>query len=1801
MPGDIGRIPIISLGGCKPLSDIINELPVPQSTHVSIGCRTLLYEPRLVHEAYRCINGDDPRLFSALCSALKSVCTDDLTFQDCPQTKPEETTTYPLLLQALLANATFTRADGYLEANAIRDLNPVYCRKILPASSDDFSGNGVVGAVAGQQENSDRESYCSTRIAPLRISLKKTSITCNASEKPFKSKKTGRRKERPQPNNEIPTPSKDTQRLPSSNGLIDPDSVEEISDCQCVLSDPRESALCTAKVDEKPLSPVLLNLAPAVSSGLINHEHYSSAGTVITPSCPAVREQPVNVIDVSDNFKEAACSASSNVTIQSPLGLTSCLNNVPPSINTDCVKPIGSVAPTTNPENVPTTARRVPDPALSQLFHSAALFHTCQPSVDCEKSGLVVSGGLFDDWLDPSGKSSEAVSVSTNNPTVSTECTYSGSISGPSSVIGNPSTCGQAPHSVGTAFDTSAGVTRSPQSVPSNHSSYPATPGVGFPNVPLSVITSVVTPPSVLAKSAITNSAISSPSIRLFDNPESRPDIHESSVDDQPRTAPHGLAAYLPRSSSLRSQLVNDDPTTGLFFEELRPGSPRSNLSSGWDCSDPRSASASEAGSRPTSTGKGLPRTICSVNDSSARHYNESPLLTKPNRGRFPAGKPRGGGRRRRTEVEELRIWNVNDRGQPGTDRKPENGPPAFTSPLLHELKESTVDKIAASNTTNSALNSGSTIGKRKDVLETAQASEHGLFTEALVERVKRRRQQLEIGAQKQTLQLDVPANRSSEASPSSVSSPLRPSGRCVSSSTFTHTSKYLSIPSTNSEGQLDSADRAPTDNSKSHSTVTTIPYKSRRIRSSESESSPSPSSSALSSVPSNQHDVSISSCPDSVPPLSLEELPSDTPVTRAVNKMVAQPSVQTSSSPLCNNNSKTHEPSQVVMSAYKSCYVPSELRERDCPVLNFSECSDVSSSQFMNEEGHHRPTANSNVNNTTCDDESKTLLPPRLEEITMTSLKTDNKSPDNFRKHGYHTSSVERLPSLVPLISVSSNKAERNKQESVKHTVDKLCHSENHDERYSSETVSMKTDCERESCLTVSDSGITENPRSRSGDRCEETIVVSRQNSTTPSSAPSASYQHDPTKLQSVTSKEVPIDKTSDTSRNVADPIDNNSVTVSEQSTGSIGSSSSPLPGTYGELYGSGQRCLTPSTIPYTHSSGMEDSDPRENDCVPLPGENKRHRNRTSSADSDDLSSCRSSIASERSSSRSKFSSSSPSVTSLLEEDGGHCSADNDSDAERIRSEELTISASALTQFTNRLGEILRRVEELDLLKLASSVGLPKSANFHGDDEFCGDSSLIPSTARLSRHELSALYTESAQIRLGGAMYTIPTGRLVRFLTLLLVNMQTGVQLPTSPLTTAEVVRFLERRNKHRHDSSRRIQADQVTESVLWSTPYWTAVLTGLDCVRIALNIVVAPDMPRPLLMEDLVDGIISVTRHALAEILCKIPASVLACTVRQSGQPAGLSLKNLWTFTTECIGYRVSQIMAVLTNLIRFQPNRFTDNLVIRLTGLGLYVPLFCLKSGRSLDRDPKRLSTPLLKRLCSSTSTASESGSSGMANMLLPIGTSRFWLLVWPGHLQRASLSLLAGIYGQYEAHRKLIVDEVFSTLLALCSMPPSGSDNSVIKENHCSPSGDRRTARTFRILSSHWLYTMSKQLKNRTELREDYDPSGVVQSIDASKGQPFVDVHVLTALFLSLTQNLVQVPGSTSTGSASGSGGGSRKSSVGSTEQSNGENAQFCKDEKHVLISYQTAVRHAHYLLSGLFKRYVVFSFTSLVSV
>lgn len=76
MPGDIGRIPIISLSGCKYLTNIINDLPLPKSTNVPIKCHTLLNDQKFAQEAYRCINCQNEALVGALIKAISSVNND---------------------------------------------------------------------------------------------------------------------------------------------------------------------------------------------------------------------------------------------------------------------------------------------------------------------------------------------------------------------------------------------------------------------------------------------------------------------------------------------------------------------------------------------------------------------------------------------------------------------------------------------------------------------------------------------------------------------------------------------------------------------------------------------------------------------------------------------------------------------------------------------------------------------------------------------------------------------------------------------------------------------------------------------------------------------------------------------------------------------------------------------------------------------------------------------------------------------------------------------------------------------------------------------------------------------------------------------------------------------------------------------------------------------------------------------------------------------------------------------------------------------------------------------------------------------------------------------------------------------------------------------------------------------------------------------------------------------------------------------------------------------------------------------
>lgn len=373
-------------------------------------------------------------------------------------------------------------------------------------------------------------------------------------------------------------------------------------------------------------------------------------------------------------------------------------------------------------------------------------------------------------------------------------------------------------------------------------------------------------------------------------------------------------------------------------------------------------------------------------------------------------------------------------------------------------------------------------------------------------------------------------------------------------------------------------------------------------------------------------------------------------------------------------------------------------------------------------------------------------------------------------------------------------------------------------------------------------------------------------------------------------------------------------------------------------------RHCSTPSTIAYTHSSAMEDSDiddATDSDTGlerrgfvdgGVGGDDRKQSNQeqldgsgASCSDGD------SDLGSDMSTPGVPFSP--PSSLSDLSDD---CGDWNDRDQPSASGEEITSTAAAVTLLTNRLSKILRRVEELDLLNLAATTSVePKRSRRgkQGDSDSDGNAEpgeCIPDAVRLTRRELIALYSECVQLRLGGSMYSIPTGRLVRFLTLLLVNMQIGARVTPAPLNPvslnefcvhigqfgvgsfmiiphvrlhltiagqfatmqcddifvssllvlliqADVIDLLGKRQHQKGDDrhATRFLAAHLSESVLWASPGWAQVLTGLDCARIALIIVTGPDMPRPLLMEDLIDSIVVIARRQLTDVLCKVVQS--------------------------------------------------------------------------------------------------------------------------------------------------------------------------------------------------------------------------------------------------------------------------------------------------------------------------------------
>ncbi|VDP86888.1 unnamed protein product, partial [Echinostoma caproni] len=1549
------RIPIISLSGCKSLTDVLTELPIPQPSHLTVDSRTLLYEPKLVHDAYRCINTEDPVLVHRLCSALTSVSVDHLIFKDVPSESRDgiKASCLPSLLCALEKSGAFLYNPNPEPRNDVD-----YSRQHSSTSESSpvvNSSQNTLSSVEIQQETpaplrdtyptayeeKSSGSYSAVHIAPLRIALKKCLN--------FKESNKKGRKSRRKPG----TPSESTHV--TSDGVFDAQS--HSSSCEKATPDDAQVQLPILKISTKgtPTSctaygisqsgvvstdcipqtcPTLPNPPPGSIPPLRITVDENQVAAIVTPGSPST-DQPETTCahPVSCSTKLFSDSSSANVssslpsvtvdiptlstvttTVAQPIvcqpstsavsttsvsTTTTTATTTTATTTTSCttISPASSATHSANPESA-SSSRRVPDPALSQIFHSAALFHSYQPHIESEKSGSCTGGGLFDDWIDSSVKTSEPSLLYPVNDGI-----YSGSLSGPSSVVNVPSNCSQAPHSVGASADVSVCAPRTPLSVPSNHSSYPATPGGGLTTVALSVntaVNAVAASPSNLPKCIYPPTGVASPSVRLFNTSEPGPESHEPAEEEQSRIAPLGLAAYLPRSGSLRPSFpdADNDSILGDNDPNHSPGSAFFT-----DGTGPRSCGATEGGSKPSSTnkqGKCLP------------HTNPSP--SKSSRGRYASGKPRGGGgRRRRTELEELKMWSVNDRAQAIGDKKPSNTPDSYDVPS-NELREAI--NASASHVPDDAMNgTGKGCEQSNNNQLDISDSSHGDFTEALVERVKRRRQQREMEMSKRSGAADRRVYRSSDASPSSTPSPTRSVERSGEASS--RNNKASDFKNRHKAGRF-SGQRVTNNvnlSEQSHS-------KQMRHKSSDSDASLSPPSTAVSSGRSSKPS-SVSSCMDSVPPPPLEHTDSHSTYPTVMER--SGPSKSTivdlhDSQTLFESNerfftsattpSKHRIPHSSTARSFGTSVEKDQARDRLSVESHFSPptralfdnrssrssspsptrihgpdeafIGDSTQQHTGTKHRNHRFASrvhSSLINKTDAhmkrrrrvvisDDEEIEMKaycgesanvqdlshpPPRLEEV---DLPADGSQPS---KSGPPETLLP--PVLQPLNDTLNTPAELDapRKTGSSHDTGFSTHS-SRDHKSSIRVHSssrMPTDSMSGKVLPhkhpVNDANLCTNLNG-SSTSSDATGHISGTKNIKHGARISHSRTHSP-------GNEVIFSSDEDSAE-----LDKTLVRAMHRSPSndSIGSlaSSSQLASTYGGGFMPDLGCPTPSTIAYTHSSAMGDSDSRGSDVDSVPRASEQNREADScvasgNASPQSIHDAQDSDLSDESFSQVKGSDcSSPSTLSALSEDDHQGSAD-DSDEARHQSEELTEAAASLAQFTARLSKILRRVEELDLLCLATKVNEHRRsrggyAGAEAEPDTSFDEHLIPDAARLTRHELSLLYSESAQVRLTGSMFTIPTGRLVRFLTLLLVNMQAGAHTTPAPLTQAEIDHFLRKRQKaevqHR-DGSRRLhhQSQHLTESVLWSNPLWASVLAALDCARIALNIIVSPDMPRP------------------------------------------------------------------------------------------------------------------------------------------------------------------------------------------------------------------------------------------------------------------------------------------------------------------------------------------------------------------
>ncbi|VDM32359.1 unnamed protein product [Hydatigera taeniaeformis] len=170
MLGDIGRIPILSLSGCKSLSDILSDLPLPQPLPKSVSGIDLIDDPKLFQEAQAHMQSRDEHLVDSISSALSITSTDGIILKNDQKPAPIDFHTLPILLKEAIS-----KRPNILEEN--RSFECIYsCREVLQILSGEAGKctSKTASPIKSGLSSVTRHQTSASAVAPVKLTLKQS-------------------------------------------------------------------------------------------------------------------------------------------------------------------------------------------------------------------------------------------------------------------------------------------------------------------------------------------------------------------------------------------------------------------------------------------------------------------------------------------------------------------------------------------------------------------------------------------------------------------------------------------------------------------------------------------------------------------------------------------------------------------------------------------------------------------------------------------------------------------------------------------------------------------------------------------------------------------------------------------------------------------------------------------------------------------------------------------------------------------------------------------------------------------------------------------------------------------------------------------------------------------------------------------------------------------------------------------------------------------------------------------------------------------------------------------------------------------------------------------------------------------------------------------------------------------------------------------------------------------------------------------------------------------------------------------